>query len=85
MLYPQNSILDLLSIDDRFIKHSSVLIGSNDFLVDFQWDGSVVEYEVFGHDGESAIETDELELFGLLDFVDVGALLAIDGLVDFDL
>lgn len=71
-----------MAVDEGLFEGAGVLVGAEDLVVDFERDGGVVEDEVLGHDGEHAVDPLEFVVFGLLSFVEVGALLAVNGLVD---
>ena len=82
VLDSEDRVLGLLTVDEGLFEGACVLVGTEDFVVDFEGDGGVVEDEVLGHDGEYAVDSLEFVLFGLLSFVEVGAFLAVNGVVD---
>ena len=77
MLNSQYGFFDFLSVDDRFVESSSILIGSYDLVVDLERNRCVVEDQIFGHDSQYSIQTNKLELLCLLVFIQVGTFLAI--------
>jgi len=64
-LHSQNRLLYLLPIDRGLINHPCILIRPDHLITDPQGDGGIVEHQILGHDGEDAIDADELEVFGL--------------------
>ncbi len=73
-----------MAVDEGLFEGACVLVGTEDLVVDFEWDGGVVEDQVLGHDGEHTVDPLEFVLFGLLSFVEVGTFLAVNGVVDAD-